>query len=108
QITLNIGSDYLGITFIIRGSKDSNYFYTTSLGNRFNTKKADWTLFNKTLKEEAAKSPYLRAAIVISNIRPEEILEGKAHPILEYLDKAASALTKAIQTALTKSIPLLK
>ncbi|KYG39823.1 hypothetical protein M433DRAFT_9832 [Acidomyces richmondensis BFW] len=27
------------------------------------------------------------------------MLEGKAHPILEHLDKAASALTKAIQTA---------
>ncbi|KYG40267.1 hypothetical protein M433DRAFT_9024 [Acidomyces richmondensis BFW] len=73
-----------------------------SLGNRFKTKKADWTLFNKTLKEEAAKSPYLRAAIVTSNIRPEEMLEGKAHPILEHLDKAALALTKAIQTASTK------
>ncbi|KYG39871.1 hypothetical protein M433DRAFT_9735 [Acidomyces richmondensis BFW] len=36
------------------------------------------------------------------------MLEGKAHPILEHLDKAASALTKAIQTASTKSIPLLK
>jgi len=43
-----------------------------------------------------------------SNIRPEEILEGQAHPIIEHLDKAASALTKAIQLATAKSIPLLR
>ena len=108
QTTPNIGSDHLGITFTIRGSKDSNCLYTTSLGNRFNTKKADWTLFDKTLKEQATKGPYLIAAILTSNIRPEEILEGQAYPIIEHLDKAASALTKAIQLASAKSIPLLR
>ena len=106
QTTPNIGSDHLGITFTIRGSKGSNCLYTTSLGNRFNTREADWTLFDKTLKEQAIKDPYLKAAISISGIRPEELLEGRAHPILEHLDKAASALTKAIQLASSKSIPL--
>jgi len=108
QTTPNIGSDHLGITFTIKGSKDSNCLYTTSLGNRFNTKKADWTLFDKTLKEQATKGPYLTAAISTSSIRPEEILEGQTHPIIEHLDQAASALTKAIQLASVKSIPLLR
>ena len=53
QIVLELGSDHYGILFTIEGTDNS---YATTSQFRFNTKKADWNLFDSILLAELSKS----------------------------------------------------
>ena len=57
---------------------------------KYNTKKADWPLFQKTLQDKVQQSQYLRLNIELDN---------------SILDKAVLELTESIITACNISIP---
>jgi ribonuclease HI len=100
----NLGSDHFGLQYSINYS-DSNLVNNPVQLTGFDTKLANWDLFNITLQSELKNSQYLNSSefenIIIN---PIDILVNQIQEI-EIFDSAALEFTNIITKAAEKSIP---
>lgn len=111
QVNGDAGSDHYAVIFTLRGAKvdlvDSPMAFT-----RFNTEKADWSLFDTTLKAKAIEwerihGPRLRSLASLaegSTILSQKVLDCD-HEITDDLDRAAQAFTGIVSEAAHVAIP---
>jgi hypothetical protein len=110
QILPNLGSDHLGIAFMLLGTAIPLVDNPIPL-SRFDTKKADWKAFAYTLNKAIAsyKTFNSRQFQDLNSKSPEiplKVLQGLFNPNI--LDLAAEEFTSAIISAANKAIPKLR
>jgi hypothetical protein len=104
QTVPDLGSDHYGILFnIINASAAS---VSNIINSRFDTKRANWDLFQKTLSLKIAKSSILTQIDELANLSNlSDLRELQSSDLHQKMDTMASTLTDAIFDASDASIP---
>ncbi|KAF7574043.1 hypothetical protein PtrM4_056660 [Pyrenophora tritici-repentis] len=109
QVTTETGSDHYGLLFSIRS--DTDQVDNPINQRKFNTKKADWPLFQKTLNEAIQNNITLQHISEINDPRKQDcknlILE-EDQELQSKLEEIGEAITQVIQLAADKAIPKVK
>jgi hypothetical protein len=135
QILPDLGSDYYGILFTIRGTSTSSDFDNSNTQTRFNTQLADWPRFSEAFAKEIENSSISSCSALVQlstisqsssaslellqdpNLEIGQILQHASDSsstsysdmlVTDFLDQAAESLTTAITTAAKIAIPIQK
>lgn len=108
RTTLYLGSDHEGIIIDIQSNQTTGIESPLQQA-RYNTKKANWELFSKAFsKALASQADFTSLNLPIlppTTLLSKSILNNTSSPKTRRMDKAAEALTKAIQLAAKEAIP---
>ena len=109
QTTTETGSDHYGILFSIQTTKD--LVNSPTIQTKYNTKRADWELFQEELRRAIQNDVTLQALDQINQPRKVDsrnLLLDKDQELKQQLEAIGQAITLVIQQAADKAIPRLK
>ena len=108
QTIIETGSDHYGILFSLQTTKD--LVDSPTIQTKYNTKRANWELFQEELDRAIQKNVALQTLDQIDQRKVDSInlLQDKDQELEQQLEAIGQAITLVIQQAADKAIPRLK